>query len=565
MSSGAPRSMRGMILAAGYGTRLAPITDHAPKPLLPVGGRPLIDRIIASFDRAGVRELAVNTHHLGDQIIEYLAGRPDADRFTLFPESEILGTGGALDGARSFLSESETFLLHNGDVLCDVDLGALAEDHRNSGATATLLLVDWPQVNSVEMAADGAIVSIAGRPARQGESPVRSLTYAGVGAFSSKLLADIEPGFSSLIDPVVRAMEADPGCVRGFFRPEFQWDDLGTLPRLLRAQQDGPATESATGPVDLERITGHGSDRRFWRIRAGRWSAVAMHCPTEDPEFVRQVAIGKFLERHDLGAPNILSVHEQERVLLSEDLGSERLYEIATHSAQDAVVVSEHALDLLVRLQETTGQAKTECPLAVDRCLDHATLRWETDYFGERFLEGHLGLDAATTRKLNDDFETLATLVAAQPLVLIHRDFQSQNIHLTDETIRLVDYQGMRLGPQGYDAASVIFDPYVDLGKDERERLLAGFARAAASSGDLTPVAVRAMVLAAALQRLMQALGAFGFLGHIKGKSEFLGYIPAAVERLREVWECIESSDPSHPLAGSIPDLSGLFMSDYEA
>ena len=73
------------------------------------------------------------------------------------------------------------------------------------------------------------------------------------------------------------------------------------------------------------------------------------------------------------------------------------------------------------------------------------------------------------------------------------------------------------------------------------------------------------MVLAAALQRLMQALGAFGFLGHIKGKSEFLGYIPAAVERLREVWECIESSDPSHPLAGSIPDLSGLFMSDYEA
>lgn len=88
-------SLRGMILCAGYGTRLRPLTDLVPKPLLPVGGRALLDLAVAGLDRAGVGPIVVNTHHLGGQVAAHLAARPDALRFTLSPEAEILGTGGA--------------------------------------------------------------------------------------------------------------------------------------------------------------------------------------------------------------------------------------------------------------------------------------------------------------------------------------------------------------------------------------------------------------------------------------------------------------------------------------
>jgi aminoglycoside/choline kinase family phosphotransferase len=559
MNSGPADRTRGMILAAGYGTRLAPITDHIPKPLLPVSGRPLLDLIIESFDAAGVRELAVNTHHLGEQISDHLHGRTDADRFTVFPEAEILGTGGALDGARDFLAASDLFLLHNGDVLCDVDLTALAAEHRASGALATMLLVDWPQVNSVTMDADGAIVSIAGRPAVPAAESTRGLTYSGVGVFSPRLLEDIGPGFSSLVDPLVRAMEADPGCVRGFYRPQGKWDDLGTLPRWLVAQSDAESEIEPAGPARLERITGHGSDRRFWRLATADWSAVAMQGVPDDPEFERQVAIGRFLRAHDLGAPEILDVHEPQKVLLTEDLGPERLYETARRAPDEATPLYEQVLDLLVRLQAATADAHAACPLATDRRLDLAALRWETDYFRVRFLAGHLGLDEADLGRLDDDFAALAAVVAAQPEVLIHRDFQSQNIHVAGGAIRLVDFQGMRLGPLGYDAASLIFDPYVDLGSAQRARLLDRFAAAAATAGAGPDPAdgseVRAMVLAAGLQRLMQALGAYGFLGHVKGKAEFLDHIPAGVARLREVMELIEHAPACRWLPRPLPAL----------
>ena len=82
------RDLHGMILAAGYGTRLAPVTDHLPKPLLPVAGRPLLDHVIENLDRAGIEKIGINTHHLGEMVTEYIAGRPDGDRFNLFPEPE---------------------------------------------------------------------------------------------------------------------------------------------------------------------------------------------------------------------------------------------------------------------------------------------------------------------------------------------------------------------------------------------------------------------------------------------------------------------------------------------
>ncbi len=571
--------LRGMILAAGYGTRLAPVTDHVPKPLLPVGGRPLLDHVIAGCDTAGVQDIGVNTHHLADMVAEYFGQRPDAGRFTLFPEKEILGTGGALHGAREFLGGAENFLLHNGDVLSDADLSALVADHQQSGALATLLLVDWPAVNSVTLAADGRIASIAGRPSSDLTTEDRPLTYTGIGVFSRRLLDDIGPGFSSLIDPLVRALETDPGSVRGFSPGDFGWSDLGTLARYLAAQDfrwQGPLTgdaPSAFGGLQLDRITGHGSDRKFWRMAAGKWSAVAMVSPPEDEEFDRFTEIAGFLSEKKLGSAALLSVSQADHAVLMEDLGTGSLLSLAADEGPGSKQVQDayrQAVDHLLAVQSATEPARRQCPAAVDRCLDYDSLRWETDYFRERFLAGHLGLDPAPLEALDEEFHRLATAVAAQPLVLIHRDFQSQNIHLHDGRIRLVDFQGMRLGPLTYDLMSLLLDPYVILPAGLRAEMQDRFATAVISSGSassLNAVDIQAMALASGLQRIMQALGAFGFLGHVKGKKTFLDHIPAGLATLRRLLielEEITGGDMGTAgrwLPGSMPLLEQLLDS----
>ncbi len=551
--------LRGMILAAGYGTRLAPVTDHIPKPLLPVGGRPLLDLIIDGFDRTGIREIGVNTHHLGAMVEDHVAGRPDSNRFTLFPEAEILGTGGALNGGRDFLTRAENFLLHNGDVFCDADMKELVADHLRSGSLATLLLTDWPAVNSVALSADGRIVSIAGRPEVPDGSGFRNLTYTGIGVFSSGILSDIGPGFSSLIDPLVRALAADPESVRGFAPDDFQWSDLGTLARYLDAQ---PAGETVCQGMSLERITGHGSDRRFWRMAVGDWSAVAMISPSEDEEFDRFTQIAGFLASRNLGGPALLSVAKDEHAVLMEDLGADSLFSLVHSKGLGSESVTDayrRTVDHLLELQSATQSARSECPLAVDRCLDYDALRWETGYFREQFLVGHLGMDPADLAELDGEFHALAETVAAQPRVLIHRDFQSQNIHVQDDGIRLVDFQGMRLGPLTYDLMSLLFDPYVALDDGLRAELLNRFAAADAHAGSFTTEDIRAMALAAGLQRIMQALGAYGFLGHVKGKRAFLDHIPAGLAVLREVLGELGATEAeSGCLPGSMPALEQL-------
>ncbi len=572
--SGGRAPLRGMILAAGYGTRLAPVTDHVPKPLLPIDGQPLLDRIIESFDRVGIRNIGVNTHHLGAMVTDHVVRRSDADRFILFPEEKILGTGGALHGARDFLGDVPCFLLHNGDVLCDADLSGLVDEHQRSGALATLLLVDWPAVNSVVLDEDGRIVSIAGRP--WPVSGGRNLTYTGIGIFSRGLLDDIGPGFSSLIDPLVRAMESDPDSVRGMAPGDFRWSDLGTLTRYLEAQSEVPPSppekEQAQG-LSLERITGHGSDRKFWRLGVGDWTAVAMTSPPQDEEFGRFISIAGWLGGLDLGSPAVLSVSDQDHTVLMEDLGGESLYSLVRREGFGSARVADayrRTVDRLVGIQAATPEAMTECHAAVDRSLDYDALRWETAYFKDHFLVGDLDMDPADLGQLEPEFHALAALVAAQPQVLIHRDFQSQNIIVAGERIRLVDFQGMRLGPLAYDLASLAFDPYVSLPAALSSELVERFA----TRGEFqaTVQEIQAMVLAAGLQRVMQALGAYGFLGHVKGKREFLAFIPAGRVVLRELLGKLgeNAGRPPGPggnwLPASMPKLARLLGSgDGEA
>src|SRR5579864_7198157 len=133
--------MKAMVLAAGLGTRLRPLTDDRPKALVQVGGKTLLEIALARLKRAGVREVMVNVHHFADLVVDFLKKHDFGMRVEVSREDgELLDTGGGLKKAAWFFLETpdQPFLLHNVDVISDIDLPRMAMEHRRCGALATL-------------------------------------------------------------------------------------------------------------------------------------------------------------------------------------------------------------------------------------------------------------------------------------------------------------------------------------------------------------------------------------------------------------------------------------------
>ena len=138
--------MKAAVLAAGLGTRMKPLTDICPKPLLPVLNRPLLGVVLAQLEAAGCFQVAVNTHHLADQVHDFLSAEPWSFQLSVSHEPEILGTGGGLRQLGEILREGP-FLAINGDILTDLDLAEIYGRHR-AGAVSTLVLHDCPRTTT---------------------------------------------------------------------------------------------------------------------------------------------------------------------------------------------------------------------------------------------------------------------------------------------------------------------------------------------------------------------------------------------------------------------------------
>lgn len=127
-----------MILAAGFGTRLKPLTLKTPKALVKVNGKPMIVHVLNRLIDAGIKEVVINVHHLADQVEDYFKNNDFPLTINLVHEKEILGTGGGIKNASAFLKDEENFLVHNVDVMSDIDLKRLYAFHLNNGALASL-------------------------------------------------------------------------------------------------------------------------------------------------------------------------------------------------------------------------------------------------------------------------------------------------------------------------------------------------------------------------------------------------------------------------------------------
>jgi len=238
--------MKAMILAAGLGTRLRPLTDDRPKALVEVAGRTLLEITLEGLKSAGVREAIVNVHHFADKIVEYLAAKNNFGmQVAVSREEELLDTGGGLKKAAWFFAgDHEPFFLHNVDVISNIDLPAMMAQHREQGALATLavqeretsrylLFDDELELCGRRLGKDGTAELV-----RRVPSKLHTLAFAGIHVISPRFLSEIsETGAFSIITTYLR-LAGQGGKIHGFRAGGCYWRDLGKPESVKQAAED---------------------------------------------------------------------------------------------------------------------------------------------------------------------------------------------------------------------------------------------------------------------------------------------------------------------------------------
>ena len=231
--------MEGLILAAGLGTRLRPLTDSRPKALVDVGGRPLLQIAIERLAAAGVEHVVVNTHHMAGMVAGYLASRRWPCRVEVSDESgHLLDTGGALSFAARLFSGSDDVLVHNVDVLSTVDLAALEACHRGSGNTVTLCVSRRHTSRLLAFSGEGQLLGRYGGGAEGLPPGAQALAFSGISMVAPRLFGLLPPPGTAFpaIDRYIDLARSGERIGR-FEHDAAAWLDVGKPETLKIAEQ----------------------------------------------------------------------------------------------------------------------------------------------------------------------------------------------------------------------------------------------------------------------------------------------------------------------------------------
>jgi len=240
--------MKAMVLAAGLGTRLRPLTDSRPKALVEINGRTLLEITLTRLHEFGVTDVIVNVHHFADMVVEYLAAKQNFGmRIAISREDDLLlDTGGGLKKAAWFFLEDgrdEPFLLHNVDVISDIDLRSMVEFHRAQRALATLAVQQRPSSRQLLFDDSGLLCGrrfekeLCTELARHAD-PLHPLAFCGIHVISPRMLRTMtEDGVFSVIESYLR-LAAEQERVMAFRADGSYWRDLGTAESLEQAAND---------------------------------------------------------------------------------------------------------------------------------------------------------------------------------------------------------------------------------------------------------------------------------------------------------------------------------------
>jgi N-acetylmuramate 1-kinase len=290
----------------------------------------------------------------------------------------------------------------------------------------------------------------------------------------------------------------------------------------------------ADEPLTAVLLAGGGSDRSFHRIAGSGSTAVLMQYGPGGRENGLYAPTARFLKGIGIPVPDIFREDRQRGFILLEDAGDADLWSFrdapweARRPLYRKVLEAAHRLHAYPRPEEAARELDLLPSFGPD------LYRWEREYFLESFVSAACGirLDDGEGETLEEELSALAERLQAAPLRLVHRDFQSKNVLILRGEPVLIDFQGMRLGNPLYDLGSLLYDPYVALTEEERMDLLSWYGGLGGPPQEDPGRAARFQD--ASVQRLLQALGAYGFLGLRKGKREFLGHIPRGLLNLAD-------------------------------
>lgn len=551
-----------LILCAGYGTRLRPLTDKLPKPLLPVRGKPAIFAVMDKLRAAGVDDFLINVHHLPEKFAEIFELPPDSFKrgrlakthycgssVRLVFEPQILDTGGAVKNILPFIDTSKPLVVHNGDIYfdCPADefLSAAQENVSDAACAATLCLRSGGNMPNVGADSLGNVCDMRFALAAPYEKIAQ---YAGFFVLNPLIFDRFRRAKTakfSVVDIFLDALRAGER-IAGFFADGGEWADIGTRAEYVRLNSRGLPDEWAAlaelcecgfepNEADIRKVAKGASTRAFYRFSKGGEKLVGCFYSDLPRENFLYAPIAEFLCGCGVPVPKILFHDAHKKIIVMEDAGERDIGELQAEEMRGAYFA---ALRTAKILHTKASEKFAANPIELCPPFDADLYRWEQDYFYRECAQGVFGINIP---RPDSDFEVLTRRLLDFPRRLLFRDFQSQNIMVSEGgDIRVIDFQGMRLGNPFYDVASLLFDPYVEkLGGEFIDEALGEYLNFLPDASFPGFAESREMLNFAGVERLLQALGAYGFLSAKKGKTGYAKYFaPAAANLLGCAQKC---------------------------
>jgi len=236
--------MKAMILAAGLGKRLQPLTDKQPKALVPFKGIPMLERVIRNLAAAGIDQIVVNVHHFSAEVIRFIdqMNIPGIRIFISDESEQLMDTGGGLLQARQYFQDEKDFLVHNVDIVSNLDLSSLIEAHRNGNAIVTMAVKKRPTSRSLIFNTDGCLCGW--RHNESGEEKFLKNVTPALEDFGNSCVQVINGKFFEYF-PETQAANltnmylgiAEKQCIRPFIHNDDYWYDLGRYENYLKADK----------------------------------------------------------------------------------------------------------------------------------------------------------------------------------------------------------------------------------------------------------------------------------------------------------------------------------------
>lgn len=627
---------KAVILAAGFGTRMFPLSLDTPKPLMPLWGKPILEHILKMLARWGIEDALINLHHQPEAICDFVRRRrAPRPRVALSFEGELLGTGGALRRA-SWFFDREPFWIINADIAAELEPYPLLRAFNQRKVIAALWLEPSRGPRTVEMAAGRVTNFTSSRPGTDG-----TYTFCGLQIVSPQLLKYIPPqGFSSIVQAYQQAL-ARAWQIAGVTVEHSYWADLGTPTSYLEAHREILSRQRAKAPGGgllgreqllamqkwRRRIHFHGflsagsnvtiskgaqiEDAVIWnnaRITAkavvaraiigqgcevhGRvrqlavqsvyslaqpentsdiplamtlqflgWSpaettvipfeprgsarfftrldnrgrrVILVRYSLEREENALYTRHARFLKSIALPVPAIIHDVPARNFFIMEDLGDESLQSLSrTWPRARLMAFYKKILFFVARWHSIGAAAAGRRRLVMVAPFSPDLYCWEREFFSHHFLHTQIHLTPPTVAPILAELSAVAEKLLKSPLVLVHRDLQSSNILRASSRPFFIDFQGMRLGAAAYDLAALLCDPYVELPLAAIPQLLGTYNRLISRRQRVS----EPLFWLAAIQRLAQALGAFGRLSANPETAWFGDYIAPGVRMMRRAVE----------------------------